>query len=220
MNASPAGRQRCQIGAAGPRMEPVASTDGGAGEVDPLGRAEACFRALKTYQATLHAHARGGRRIARYFFRKPGWVRMELIQPYHGMILIYDPDERGVRLWPFGAQHGPVLHFSPDHPLLRDHHGHRIDQSDVGALLDNLRALRAGGALRLLQAAQPALGFEVAGGPHAAVGAVRRYCVWLAQPSGFPIRIESYDGQGERLEHVEIRDVQIDVDLPHDFFAP
>lgn len=192
---------------------------------DPLDDAQARFAALHTYQVTVQSTAAAGdRQVIRYFYRKPGWVRMEFIQPHHGMVLIYDPGMSRVRLWPFGVNHVPSLGFAPDHPLLRGARGHRIDRSDVGALLANLRALRDRGSLTLLGeaevAGQGAVGLDIVGRADGAVAGVHRYRVWLARDTWFPLRVESFGVGANPLETVDMEDAEIDIRFPDRLFTP
>lgn len=192
---------------------------------DPLDDAQTQFAALHTYQVTVQSTAASGdRQVIRYFYRKPGWVRMEFIQPYRGMVLIYNPGTRRVRLWPFGVTHLPSLSFAPDHPLLRSAHGHQVDRSDVGALLVNLRDLREHGGLTQLGDAQvagrAAMGLDITGHADSAVNDVHHYRVWLTRDTLFPLRVESFDLDGTPLETVDMADAEVDVSFPDRFFTP
>lgn len=192
---------------------------------DPLAEAETRFRALNTYRATVRSLAADGeRQEIRYFYRRPGWVRMEFIQPHRGMVLIYDPGTARVHLWPFGPKHVLVLTFAPDSPLLRNQRGHRVDRSDVGALLANLRALRASGSMSLLDdaevAGRPATVLDIVGNAGATVAGVHRYKVWLAQDTLFPLRVESFAVGDSPIETVDMADVETDVTFPERFFTP
>lgn len=192
---------------------------------DPLDDAQARFAALHTYQVTVQsAAAADDRQVIRYFYRKPGWVRMEFIQPYRGMVLIYDPGTNRVRLWPFGVNHLPSLSLAPDHPLLRGAHDHRIDRSDVGALLANLRDLREHGSLTLLGdaevAGRAATGLDIIGHADSAVTGVHRYRVWLTRDTLFPLRVESFDLDGNLIETVDMADAEVDVRFPERLFTP
>jgi outer membrane lipoprotein-sorting protein len=191
---------------------------------DQLTEAQTRFSALTTYQATVDSRAAdGGRQQIRYFYRRPGWVRMEFIQPHRGTVLIYDPDTRRVHLWPFGP-HMPVLSLAPDNALLRNPRGHRIDRSDVGALLANLLALRARGSMSSLGEAQvggrPATGLDIAGDAGVTIAGVHRYAVWLASDTLFPLRVESFAVGGNPIETVDMADVETDVTFPERFFTP
>lgn len=197
---------------------------GGNAMADPLDDAAARFRSLNTYQLTLRATAADGeRQVIRYFYRKPGWVRMEFVQPHSGMVLIYDPVMRKVRLWPFGLNHAPALRLGADNPLLRSRSGQRIDRSDIGALLANLQELRNRGSMTRLGeseiAARPAAGFGIIGGGADTVAGVHRYRVWLARDSLMPLKVESFGVTGDMIETVDMTDIEIDVHFDERFFA-
>lgn len=192
---------------------------------DPLAEAETRFRALSSYRLTLRSTAADGeRQVVRYAYRQPGWVRMDFAQPHRGLVLVYDPDARQASLWPFGLGHWPTLRLAPDSPLLRGRHGHRVDRSDVGALLANLQALRARGRLFELGdthiAARPATGLEVVGDAGVQVAGVHRYRVWLARGSLFPIKVASFGPDDMLIEAVDLDDIETDVVFPERFFAP
>jgi len=192
---------------------------------DSLAAALERFQALTSYRATVRMLAEGGERLAvRYFYRKPGWIRMEFIRPHKGLVLIYDPRAQRVRIWPFGLGRLPRLSFDPDNPLLRGPGGLRVEDSDVGTQLANFRALLAYGTLSRLAngeiAAQPVAGFEIGGLRSAGRPDVRRYRVWLAQDSLFPLRFETFGDNGNTIERVDLADAKIDVPFPARFFMP
>jgi len=198
---------------------------------DLLDEAEARFRALQSYRATLHSAGRNGDlQVMHYFYRKPGWVRIECVEPHCGAVLIFDPGARKVRLWTFGLGFGggfpfaPALSLAPDNPLVRSPRGHTIDRSDVGALLENLQALRAHGSFTPIGAGtiagEPALGFEAAGAAGITVAGAHRNRVWLARDTLFPLRVESFDAADELVETVDLVDAELDVDFPERFFMP
>jgi outer membrane lipoprotein-sorting protein len=192
---------------------------------DPLTEAEAAFRALDSYRATVRSVAADGERQAmRYFYRKPGWVRIEMLSPHAGAVLIYDPDTHRVQLWPFGVNRALPLSLSPDNRLVRGARGHRVDRSHVGALLENLQSLRAQGrATALGESAigdRPAVGLEIVGEAGASVSGVHRYRVWFAQDDLFPLRVESFGVTGEPIETVDLTEVATGVALPEHFFTP
>lgn len=192
---------------------------------DLLTEVETAFRALDNYRATVRAVAADGeRRLMRYFYRKPGWVRIEMLNPNRGAVLIYDPDTRRVRLWPFGTDRVLSLALAPDNRLVRDRRGHRIDRSHVGALLDNLQRLRAQGHATPLGATEvdghAAIGMEIAGEAGAHVGDVYRYRVWFAHATHFPLRVESFAADGSPIETVVLSEVETGVVFPERLFTP
>ncbi|BAL25618.1 hypothetical protein [Azoarcus sp. KH32C] len=198
---------------------------GDAMAADLLAEAATRFQTVQTYRVTLHSHpAEGEPQVIRYAWRRPGWIRMDFIEPHHGAALIYDPGAHRVHLWPFGPDHLPSLNLAPDNRLILSPRGHRVDQSDVGALLANLQELHAKGRL-----SEPADGelagravsvVEIEGGSGVSVLGVHRYRVWFAQESLFPLKVQSFDVNNALMETVDMSDAALDVAFPERFFAP
>lgn len=76
----------------------------------------------------------GKTEIMRYYFKKPGHVRMEFIRPANGAVIIYDLLKKGARVWPLGYRSFPSFTMSPENRLIRSTTGQRVDWPDVGAL--------------------------------------------------------------------------------------
>jgi outer membrane lipoprotein-sorting protein len=73
-----------------------------------------------------------------YSFKKPNHVRLDLETPHQGAVVIY-PDENGkVVVKRSESSRFLTLHLRPDSRLLRGRPGHRIDQSDMGLLIENI----------------------------------------------------------------------------------
>ncbi|MXN77584.1 DUF1571 domain-containing protein [Burkholderia sp. 4701] len=193
---------------------------------DPVTVAQERFEQASSYRATIRSSPRHGERTEiHYAYRKPGYIRMDFVSPHHGAVLIYDPASGKVRLRPFGAHVPPALSLSPANPLVRDASGHRVDQSDVGELLRNVRALQEGGVTvtqgEETVGGRTALRVSVTGAPAHAVAGVHRYQLWLDTRDGFPLKVLSFaDGDAQPLETVTLDDVEIDVAFPDHFFDP
>lgn len=203
----------------------LAMLAGNATARDALAEAEARFRTLASYRVTLRSVSGDGeRQVIRYAWRRPGWVRMDFVEPHRGALMIFDPYSRRVRLWPFGPHHLPTLNLAPDNPLIRDARGHTVARSDVGALLANLAELRASGKVSPPRdaeiAGRPATLVEIEGKPGVVVAGVHRCRLWLSQDTRFPLKVQSYDAEGALIETVDMSDAELDVVFAEDFFAP
>lgn len=195
-----------------------------ASDVDLLDLAIERFRAVETYRVTIRSSHAEGEEQLRYFYRKPGLVRMEFVKPHAGAVLVYHPATQRVRLWPFGAGRFPELNLSPGNPLIRSARGQRVDRSDVGTLLDNVRTLRQSGKLELvgeeMLAGRPVRHIDVAGANDSTVAGVHRYQLWLDAASLFPVEVISRDLKNAVIETVHMDDAEINPPLPDTLFDP
>lgn len=193
---------------------------------DPVATAQEHYRSVQSYQVTVVSSAADGSaaEVVRYSYRKPGFVRMEFIQPHQGAALIYRPSDHKARLWPFGFHTFPMLTLNPRNPLILDPRGHSVDRSDVGPLLDNVRTLQAKGHTVVLDEEQVgrrrALHVVITGAADDTIEGVHRYHIWLELATGFPIKVSSYDLRDELIETVLMDDVEINVPFPAGFFSP
>jgi outer membrane lipoprotein-sorting protein len=190
---------------------------------DPLQAAIDRYRDIAGYEVTIKSAGGGKLEILRYYFRKPGHVRMEFVTPFNGAVLIYSPVTRQARLWPFGRHRFPALTLSPENRLIRSSSGQRVDRSDVGTLFENVKTLRGHGNTEIgdietvgsretRRVTVVANGFSIDG--------VASYLLWLDLASGFPAKVMSYDSGGRLIESVEMQDLVIDPEFSSDLFEP
>lgn len=191
---------------------------------DLLTDAIACYRKVQSYRVTIRAVHADAEEHLRYFYQKPGFVRMEFIRPHAGAVLVYDPSTQRVRLWPAGAGRFPELNLSPANPLIQSSRHQRIDQSDVGVLLGHMQMLSQGGRLgpadEQALAGRQVVHLRVTGTNHFTVAGVHSHELWLDAASLFPVKVISRGLQDALLETVYMEDAEIDVALPMNLFNP
>jgi len=202
----------------------IALIAGDAVAADPLADAEARFRTLESYRVTLRSCAADDhRQVIRYAWRRPGWVRMDFLEPHCGAVMIYDPATGRVRLSPFGLKH-MTLNLAADNPLICDPRGHRVDRSHVGALLADLAELRARGSMTSRAdadaASRRATVVEIEGGAGISVGGVHRCRIWFAPDTWFPTKVQSYAMHDKLIETVDMSDAELGITFPERFFRP
>lgn len=191
---------------------------------DPLASAIEHYQTVESYRVTIHSFHADGEEHIRYYYRKPGFVRMEFIRPHEGAVLVYNPLTQHVRLWPFGAGHFPEFNLSPGNPLIRSSRGQHVDRSDVGALFDNVRMLRADGTAEIVSEesadGRTFLHLAVTGAGDSAVAGVHRYELWLDTASQFPVKVISRNREDAVIETVTMEALEINAALPETLFNP
>lgn len=189
------------------------------GSRDPVTTALESFRAVETYTVTLDSHS--GSEVIRYYYKKPGFVRMEFITPHKGAVLVYDPFKKEVSLRPFGFLRPLVLHLSPENSLVRSPDGHTVDKSDIGELLRTVDSLRNNGTLTVIGEnevnGRKVIVVEAEGRPEDPSGRLK-YRLWLEEKSMLPLKAESYDSAG-KAEEVVMGDLEVNPLLPDNVFS-
>lgn len=190
----------------------------GADEVD---EALSSFERLESYKVTLRSDAG---EVIRYFFKKPGHIRMEFEHPHKGAVLIFDPMNKEVRLRPFSFWKSFEMRLKPEDSLIKSERGHTVDESDIGSLLKNVKRLRDNG---LAEAdGQEDVGnrkayvVEVKGeGSFTTADGVNRYRLWLDESLKLPVKVQAWSTSGTLLEEVLMDDLEVDSRLPMDLFS-
>ncbi|WKZ31768.1 MAG: DUF1571 domain-containing protein [Thermodesulfobacteriota bacterium] len=189
---------------------------------DPVDAALESFRRLEAYSVTLRAESERTE-VIRYYYKKPGYIRMEFEEPHRGAVLVYDPVEREVVLRPFRFLRSFKMRLGPEDRLIRSSRGHTVDESSIGALLENVSELREDGGLDILREEEAdgksALLVEVRGRGGREVDGVNLYRLWLDNETSLPVKVEAYDSGGRLVERVRMEGLVVDPEFPPDFFS-
>ena len=194
-----------------------------ASNADPLDTALARYRTVASYRVTLHSHSTDSAETIEYFYKRPGFVRMEFIKPHKGAVLVYNPVRKEAKLKPFGFIKPLVLTLDPDNPLIISSRGHRVDASDIGKLLETAKELRNKGKISAKEFAgaegQNWVIVDIEGDAGVTVaGSVHRCVFWLDAQTYLPSRTITYDERGALVEDVTLDNLVLDVSLSDSFF--
>jgi outer membrane lipoprotein-sorting protein len=194
----------------------------GNGEINHIQYSLEKFKTIQSYTATLHSFSENETEIIQYAFKKPGFIRMDFIQPHNGAALVYNPKTENVTLRPFGIFKPLVLTLNPRNPLITSAKGHTVDHSDIGSLLENVDMLYQKGTAILLGEEQityrDCFVIKVRGDKGKIVEDVHRYDLWLDKETYLPVKVNSFDGNGNLIENVLINDLKVNVQFPQSFF--
>lgn len=189
---------------------------------DPVTAALDRFKGVDSYKVTLRSKSRGEHEVIRYYYSKPGFVRMEFVTPHSGAVLVYDPGKKKVRLRPFPSMKSLVMTFDPGSRMVKSSQGHRVDASDVGALLKRVRKLQKDG-LTISEGEEEIGGRKtlrvvVTGKEGVIFDGVHGYRLWLDAENRLPRKVIAYDEAGKVVEEVLMDDLAINVPLPEGLF--
>jgi outer membrane lipoprotein-sorting protein len=190
---------------------------------DPIDAALESFSHVNSYRLTLHSNSGGSSEYIRYYFKRPGFVRMEFIKPHKGAVLVYNPFNKKARLRPFGFFSLLVLTLAPDNSLITSPRGHHVDASDLGSFLETVQKLADHGKVTIKgnekAGERETLLVEVIGAGDVTVDSgVHCYLLWLDDRTLLPVRTKSFNLRGEPVEDVVMDDLEINVELPESLF--
>lgn len=180
------------------------------------------FNNIESYSVTLRSRSDDSNEEMRYYYKKPGFMRMEFIKPYKGAVLVYNQSKNEVRLRPFGFFKFFILTLSPDNSLIESSKGHRVDESDIGALLKAVKKLQSNGKTDVSGEEKvgdkTAVVVSIKGEKDFTVNGIHRYILWLEKNMILPLKVSAYDIQGALIEEVMMDDLQINIGITEDFF--
>lgn len=193
--------------------------------MDPISTAIESYKNIKTYQVTLKSKSSASSEIIRYYYKKPGFIRMDFVEPHKGAALVYDPFKKEVKLRPFPFLKIFVLTLSPDSKLIKSAKGHTVDASDIGALLKTVRMLQERGETEILgdsnvEGRAVTLVSVKGKGDFTVDDNIHNYLLWFDKTTSLPIKASAYDIKGELVEEVLMTDLEINVEFAEGFFEP
>lgn len=187
---------------------------------DAVDDAVASFKRLESYRVTLVSQDE----IIKYFYKKPGFIRMEFERPHKGAVLVFDPEKREVRLRPFRFWKSFEMLLKPEDSLIKSEKGHTVDKSDIGSLLENVEKLKTNGLVETKGIddvnGRKAVVVEVAGaGSFTTYDGVNRYRLWLDSILMLPVKVQAYSATGELMEEVLMEDLDVNPALSAELFS-
>ena len=157
-----------------------------------------------------------------YTFKKPKQIRIDLETPHPGMILVY-PDHNGkVGIKPSGWASFFRLSLAPDSFLLKVSSGQRIDQTDMGLLIENITK-----SLTDERHSQPEIEEE---GEYIRIGVLAdnhfrkdvqtRYEFLINKKKWLPVEVTEFTPDGILERRVIFNDLKLNIGVKNSFFQP
>ncbi len=192
---------------------------------NPIEKAVDYYQKVDSYQTIIKSYV-GSKSdspdIVRYYYNKSGAVRMEVVEPFNGAVLIYNPVTELVKLWLFGYGSVPSFSLSPENKWIQSSSGQRVDRSDIGALYEDVILLQRQGKTTVVGTEtvekQTALYVIVEGNPGVVVEGVSRFDLWFDVQTSLPLKVISYKADGSQIERIEMSEYQVNPAFPKGFF--
>jgi hypothetical protein len=190
-----------------------------------LAKMEASYAKVSTYQTEMEVREyRKGKYLESkrflYTFKKPNQLRIDMQYPQPGTVLVY-PDKQGkVTLRPGGWTGIVTLHLAPDNSMLASDSGARIDQSDIGLLLRNIRHSltdQRRGEITLSEA-EGRISIEVLADDHFQPGVQTLYRFVFDSARGLPLEEHEATPKGTPKRVTVFGKLKISIPIKDDFF--
>jgi outer membrane lipoprotein-sorting protein len=190
-----------------------------------LARMDAAYAEVAAYQTDMEVreYRKGKYQESKrfgYSFKKPNRLRIDMKSPKPGTVLVY-PDRGGkVTLRPGGWSGVVTLHLAPDNALLASGSGQRIDQSDFGLLLRNLRHSLSDGRRGEIEISEAGnhIAIEVLAQDHYLPGVQTLYRFVVDPANWLPLEISESTPQGSPKRKSIFGNLRTSVVLEEAFF--
>jgi hypothetical protein len=197
------------------------------GEIGSLVRKmREAYEQVHDYQTevTVHIFEEGTAQVKQflYTFRKPNQIRIVFRTPHRGMTLVY-PDEADKVVVRLGGWLGfATLRLDPNNRLLRSAAGQRIDQTDLGLLIDHIEKSLTEGRKEppRLEVDDRYIEAAVLAEDHFLDNVLTRYRFFIDRENDLPARIEESTPEGVLRRRIEFHGMRINIGISEDFFHP
>ncbi len=190
-----------------------------------VGKMKAAYGQMNGYETDVedseyrHGHMSEEMRF-RYVFKKPNHVRIDMESPHQGTVLVY-PDKSGkVTVKPGGWAGFFKLSVSPASAILKNESGQRINQTDMGLLIDNISHSltdRRHGEIRLSERDGRAI-IEVLAEDHFHAGMLTFYHFHIDKTLWLPVEVEEFTPDNVIKRKVIFHNLRPLTEIPESLF--
>ncbi len=189
-----------------------------------LKRMESAYSRVNDYQTNVEVRTyEGGSSLETqkflYTFKKPKWIRLDFESPHSGTVLVY-PDKNGkVSVRPGGVAHILQFHLSAENSMIRGASGQRIDQTDLGLLIENISHSltdQARGPVEIEEGED--IRIQVLAKNHFQEDVVTLYHFFIDKRLWLPVKVQESTPHGQLERTITFGNLRINVGFPDSFF--
>jgi outer membrane lipoprotein-sorting protein len=155
-----------------------------------------------------------------YTFKKPKWIRLDFVSPHPGMTMVY-PDRNGrVLVRPGGLFSMLTFHLGLDDLSLESPSGQRMNQTDLGLLIENIRHSvtdQRRGPVSLSED-KDTIRIQVLADDHFREGVETRYEFLISKEFWLPVEVGQSTADGVREGRIIFRNLRTNINAPDDLF--
>jgi outer membrane lipoprotein-sorting protein len=155
-----------------------------------------------------------------YTFKKPKWIRLDFLSSHPRMILVY-PDRNGKVLMRLpGLLPVFTFHLMLDDPLLETPSGQRIDQTDLGLLIKNIRHSltdQRRGPISISED-KDTIQIQVLANDHFREGVETTYRFLISKELWLPVEVGRFTPDGVQEGRIIFRNLRININVSDSLF--
>ncbi len=187
-----------------------------------VGKMEEAYARVHNYETdvevkTYEADGKVDVKRFRFWFKKPGRLRMKFESPYHGMVIIYPDLDGKVLIHEFLTFHRPI-----DDPVMVDKKtGQRLDQTGIGPFIDMIAQTlgeNRRGPVDITED-ESYVSIRVPADDYFHPGIKTQYEFLIDKRLWLPVKVEQSTEEGRRIRMTAFHDVHINLIIPDDLFT-
>ena len=191
-----------------------------------LEQMRASYAEVEDYRADIVIRRRGedgSEKVERltYTFKKPDRIRVDFHSPHEGLVLVHPNQEGKAVVRPFPWAPFLKMHLDPEFSLAVGSAGQRIDQTDLGFLIEGIgRSLtaRSRGA-PVIEESDDALTIRVLAEDLFRRDRITRYGFRIDKTRWLPVAVEEHTPEGELRRKVRIRKLRTNLGISDGIFS-
>ena len=200
----------------------------GTESIDPesvIARMEEAYKKVNDYRTNLEVrtYAANGPaeiKLIRYTFKKPCSIQLDFEKPDSGMVVVYPDREGKVAVRPLSWLPFVVLHKSVNDPQMEVSPGQRINQTDLGLLIQNIGHSVNGqrkGPVTTTSDRQNII-ISVLADNHFQKNVITHYTFYIDKKLWLPVKVEEKTPDGKLERTVIFHDLKVNIGVPDSFF--
>jgi outer membrane lipoprotein-sorting protein len=155
-----------------------------------------------------------------YTFKKSKMIRMDFQSPHEGMVIIYSEQNRKAVVQPFSWAPFVKFHLSPGSDLITGPSGQRIDQTDMGQLIENIgkSLFTERGDKPLVESSETAIEIRVLAEDHFRRNRTTLYRFVIDKARWLPVAVDEWTPDRIRKREIRFQDLQINLGVADSLF--
>jgi outer membrane lipoprotein-sorting protein len=158
----------------------------------------------------------------KFYFKKDKKIRVDFSHPYPSLTIFFEEGDKEATVIPFRFLPAMKFRFSIDNPMIKTLAGQRIDQTDMGYFMEfifkNMKKVKQredefyedGERIRFVLWAKDYIEEKYP----------EKYRITISKTNWFPIHIERYNLEGNRIEATDIKNYTVNTHLENKLFHP